>query len=157
MKKILFMLIAIFGLVGCYNDIIWDYYQYSATFDIVNEDGAHMLDGDENAIYDVEVIYKGKTYTYQEETRATSARAFAIRRTSEPNLFNVGEMYWGSSGSFEIKFRGNSWNVKYETDESSGKRKKDPPVLTSRVWVDDNPPVEGKSIIQLIYVPVAEE
>ena len=157
MKKILFMLIAIFGLVGCNNDIEWDYYQYSATFDIVNEDGAHMLDGDENAIYDVEVIYKGKTYTYHEETRETNAQAFAIRRTSEPNLFNVGEMYWGSSGSFEIKFRGNSWNVKYETDESSGKRKKDPPVLTSRVWVDDNPPVEGQSIIQLIYVPVAEE
>lgn len=157
----LLLVLAVAGLVGCEKEkkdegVVWDFRQYSATFDIVDGTGNHMLYGDENAIYDIEVVYEGQTYQFDAVTRDTYMNPFAIRRTENQNYFNVGEVCWGTSGNFTIKFRGNSWNVRFETSISAGKTRDDLPIRSARIWVDDNPSVDGKSIIQLLYTPVDE-
>ena len=69
----LLLVLAVAGLVGCEKEkkdegVVWDFRQYSATFDIVDGTGGHMLYGDENAIYDIEVVYEGQTYQFDAVT-----------------------------------------------------------------------------------------
>ena len=152
----LLFVLAVINLLGCERYVETDYYQYNATFDIVDETGNHLLADDEDAIYEVVVFYNSQTYRFDDETRVMIPRQFAIRRTPNPDYFNLGDVLWGTSGDIIIKFRGNSWNVRFETSKSAGKKRNDGPILESRIWVDDNPSVDGKSIIQLLYTPVDE-
>lgn len=103
------------GDEGPRKGVIWDIPYPSAGYVILDSEGNNILKADPEAIYDIEVEYKGKTYRYEEVTRELPRDPFGLHsHWGYPYMVLVGDFGQNESGSYIVRFRDYEWLVEYE-------------------------------------------
>lgn len=112
---LLVMMSSCHGDEGPRKGVIWDIPYPSAGYVIFDSEGNNILEADPEAIYDIEVEYKGKTYRYGEVTREAFQYPFGLHsHWCYPYMVRVGDFDQNESGSYIVRFRDYEWLVEYE-------------------------------------------
>lgn len=81
---------------------------------IIDSDGNNVLENDPKAIYDVEIIYKGETFVFEDNTYHGTMNDVEIWYYDYlPGAFKIYGyiLSWGTTTDFTLKFRGQSFDV----------------------------------------------
>ena len=120
MKKILglFILAATLVATSCEKDedgkLVALLADYPAYFTLIDSEGKNILENDTKAIYDVEIIYKGETFVFDNNALAGNRNPVVIYTYNYvPGAFFIHEyiLGWGTTTDFTLKFRGQSFDV----------------------------------------------
>lgn len=112
---LLVMMSSCHGDEGPRKGAIWDIPFPSVGYVIFDSEGNNILEADPEAIYDIEVEYKGKTYRYEEVTRMLLQRSFGLHaHWCYPYMLCIGDFDHDESGSYIVRFRDYEWLVEYE-------------------------------------------
>lgn len=112
---LLVMMSSCHGDEGPRKGAIWDIPFPSVGYVIFDSEGNNILKADPEAIYDIEVEYKGKTYRYEEVTRMLLKRSFGLHaHWCYPYMLCIGDFDQNESGSYIVRFRDYEWLVEYE-------------------------------------------
>ena len=120
MKKILglFILAATLVATSCEKDedgkLVALLADYPAYFTLIDSEGKNILENDTKAIYDVEIIYKGETFVFDDNTYHGNRNAVEIYTDNYvPGAFFIQGIIlsWGTTTDFTLKFRGQSFDV----------------------------------------------
>ena len=101
------------------NDVYWgDNAAYHLWFNLLDKSGNNIIEQKEDAIYEIEIIYDGVKYKYDDkaDTRASSFKPLAIRRAPlSSSTFGFGDFAAGSQSVFTITFKDNKWDVEQQS------------------------------------------
>lgn len=120
MKKIfgLFILAATLVATSCEKDedgkMVGLLADYPACFTLIDSEGKNILENDTKAMYDVEIIYKGETFVFDNNALAGNRNPVVIYTYNYiPGVFFIHGyiLGWGTTTDFTLKFRGQSFDV----------------------------------------------
>ena len=120
MKKILglFILAATLVATSCEKDedgkMVGLLADYPACFTLIDSEGKNILENDTKAMYDVEIIYKGETFVFDNNALAGNRNPVVIYTDNYiPGAFFIHGyiLSWGTTTDFTLKFRGQSFDV----------------------------------------------
>lgn len=129
---------------------------FSPIFVLYDESGNDILIMDPDAIYELEVLHEGVTYTYDVNysrygyphySRAAGPpRPLALRNLyyDFPNRFHFCDFEWNTTAEYTIKFRGNSWDVKQTTGPIQ--------VRTAEVWLNGETIFQGEGVVDTFVI-----